>query len=468
MSLTFGPEGAIDTLNGRVVVSYGGQLHYADDGALYDPNAGYANTFSNYTLGPVTYQDGYIVRGDYRMPGMAGQKQGGGQLEYRDSTGTWRPVGGGLNNYDPRQDSEAQGSNERLQFDWAFANAPAGADIRTMRQTAIDAGWTEPDRSQNDGTFGSFLEAAVPGILAVVGVGTLANAGMLGGSSGASLGSGISSGAGGVTGVTAGAGGATGVTGTVAGLSGGTLAPAATGGALIGSEGLIGSTGNAIADSALNNALQSGITSGVTGNDPLEGALRGAAGGLISSSGVLNDISAALTPSDAGQVATNAISRGVNAAGTAAVTGGDPITAGLTSGIGNYVGGTVAETGAPPVVAGAVGGGAAGATSAALNGGDIANGLITGAAGGGASGLASQLGASSGVASGIGSIVGGVVGSELADDQTAAGPTPVGTPAPTPTPFAGMTFADMLPPEFVDVTRTTDWGSNRLATAGRI
>jgi len=410
--------------------------------------------FSNYTLGPVEQQGQYIVRGDYRMPGIVGQRQGGGQLEYRDSSGTWRPVGGGLGNYDPRQDSDAQGSNERLQFDWAFANAPAGADIRTMRQMAIASGWTEPDRSNNEGTFGSFLEAAVPGVLAVLGVGWAANAGMLGAVGGAETGA------------------ATAASTEAASLAAGDamagLIPADTGGWLVGSNGLINGTGNAIGDAMLNNAGQSAIKSAITGGDILEDAARGAAGGLISSSGVLNDVSAALTPSDAGQVATNAISRGVNAAGTAAVTGGNPVTAGLTSGIGNYVGGTVAETGAPPVMAGAAGGGAAGATGAVLNGGDIANGLITGAAGGGASGLATQVGASPGVASGIGSIVGGIVGSELADEQTAAGPTPVGTPAPTPTPFAGMTFADMLPAEFVNVTRTTDWGSNRLATAGRI
>ena len=71
------------------------------------------------------------------------------------------------------------------------------------------------------------------------------------------------------------------------------------------------------------------------------------------------------------------------------------------------------------------------------------------------------------MASGIGSIVGGVVGSELQDDQTAAGPTPIGTQTPAPAAFQGMTFADMLPPEFVNVARSTEWGS-RLANAGRI
>lgn len=460
MALTFGPEGAIDTLNNRVVVSYGGQMHYADDGALYDPNAGYANTFSNYTLGPIEQQGQYIVRGDYRMPGIVGQRQGGGQLEYRDESGTWRPVGGGLGNYDPRQDSNAQGSNERLQFDWAFANAPAGADIRTMRQMAIDSGWTEPDRSNNEGTFGSFLEAAVPGVLAVLGVGWAANAGMLGAMGGAE------------------AGAATAASTEAATLAAGDamagLIPADTGGWLVGSNGLISGTGNAIGDSVLNNAGQSVLKSAVTGEDPLKAAVTGAAGGLISSSGILNDVSAALTPEGTGQVATTAIQRGVNAAGTNLLTTGDVGTAaeaGLISGVGNYAGGTAAENGANRVVAGAVGGGAAGATNAVLQDGNIVEGAVIGAAGGGAAGAATELGANSTVANTIGSVVGGVVGSELADDQTATGGAAAGTGAAVvPPPFEGLTFADMLPPEFVDVksTRSMDWGSNRLATAGRI
>lgn len=249
--------------------------------------------------------------------------------------------------------------------------------------------------------------------------------------------------------------------------------PADTGGWLVGSDGLIGSTGNAIGDSVLNNAGQSVLKSAVTGEDPLKAAVTGAAGGFISSSGVLKDVSAAITPDDAGQVATNAISKGVNAAGTNLITTGDVGTAaeaGLISGVGNYAGGTAAENGANNVVAGAVGGGAAGATNAVLQDGNIATGLITGAAGGGAAGAATELGANSTVANTIGSVVGGVVGSELADDQTVTGGAAAGTGAAVvPAPFEGLTFADMLPPEFVDVksTRVTDWGS-RLANAGRI
>ena len=456
MALTFGPEGAIDTLNGRIVVSYGGQLHYADDGALYDPDAGYANTFSNFKLGPIEQQGEYIVRGDYRMPGIVGQRQGGGQLEYRDASGQWRPVGGGLGNYDPRQDSDAQGSNERLQFDWAFANAPAGADIRTMRQMAIDSGWTEPDRSQNEGTFGSFLEAAVPGVLAVLGVGWAANAGMLGAMGG-----------------TEAAAASTEAATLAAGDAMAGLIPADTGGWLVGSDGIIGSTGNAIGDQVLNSAGQNAIKSAVTGGDPVQGALQGAAGGLIGASGI--GTGAADMVGATGDAAT-AVTTGVNAAAGAgamtAINGGsfsdileNSAISGVSQGAGSYVSNAL-DSGSNAIDRG-VGGAVAGGTNAALTGGDVGTGLLTSGLAGAAGGLATDLGASPAVSGVVQGVTGGIVNSALQPDAV-VNPPPATTTTPTPAApdVSSISFGDVIP-HFVDVSRSTEWG-NRLIQAGRI
>lgn len=115
----------------------------------------------------------YITRGDYRLPnqGLGGTRMGGGQLEFKDANGNWIPVTAenAPAGYDPRQDSNAQGSNERLRFDQAFTNAPADVPIGGMQDWAMANGWTEPDRSNNEGTLGSALQSIIPGMLAVYG-----------------------------------------------------------------------------------------------------------------------------------------------------------------------------------------------------------------------------------------------------------------------------------------------------------
>lgn len=134
-----------------------------------DPVASPVTSLSDFTLGPARQEGGYLIRGNYRIPMAFNQKTPGGTLEYNDN-GTWRPVGAGaLPGYDARQDSNVLDSNERRQFDTAFATAPEGTDLRTAREYALANGWQEPDRSNNEGTLGSALSNIIPGALALYG-----------------------------------------------------------------------------------------------------------------------------------------------------------------------------------------------------------------------------------------------------------------------------------------------------------
>lgn len=335
----------------------------------------------------------------------------------------------------------------------------------------------------------NFFDKYMPGLIQAAALGgTLAG---LGGTFGAgatggfgevlglgadALGSGISAGAGGVTGITAGAGGVTGITGSVAGLSGGTLAAASTGGLLVGSDGLLGSTGNAIGDQVLNSAGQNAITSAATGNDPLKGAVQGAVSGLIGASGVGSSVASGLGAT--GDAAT-AITSGVNAAlgsgATTAINGGsfsdvltNAATSGLAQGAGSYVGNSV-DSGSAAIDRG-LGGATAGGINAALTGGNIGTGILTGGAAGAAGGLATDLGASPAVAGAVQGVTGGLINSALQPDAVVNPPpavTPATTTPTTTTPeVSSVSFGDVIP-QFMDVSRSTEWG-RRLIEAGRI
>lgn len=178
MAIAYGEYGPYDTVTGQPV--YGNEAGtFFMDGTPYNPNSS--------TPLP---DSAYIVRGNYRMPnvGFGGSRMGGGQLEVRDANGNWVPVTAETApaGYDPRQDSNAQGSNERLRFDQAFTNAPADVPITGMQQWAIANGWQEPDRSRNEGTLGAMFSNIAPyAALMAGGIGAMGGfAGGLGAASG--------------------------------------------------------------------------------------------------------------------------------------------------------------------------------------------------------------------------------------------------------------------------------------------
>lgn len=128
----------------------------------------------------------YAVRGNYRMPIDEQSGKPGGGLQYKAEGGTWQPLNDPAIGYDSRQDSNAQGSNERLRFDQGFLTAPAGTDMRgfSLQQQGINSGWTEPDRSKNEGTLGSMISDIAPKVgLMLGGIGAMGGlTGLMGGS----------------------------------------------------------------------------------------------------------------------------------------------------------------------------------------------------------------------------------------------------------------------------------------------
>ena len=340
------------------------------------------------------------------------------------------------------------------------------------------------EKQKAHGFFGH-LKAMAPGVLTIASIftglgaflgpaGGVAAAGGFGevlGLGADALGSGISASAGGATGITAGAGGVTGITGSVAGLSGGTLAAASTGGLLVGSDGLLGSTGNAIGDQVLNSAGQKAITSAATGNDPLKGAVQGAVSGLIGASGVGSSVASGLRATgDTATAITSGVNAGLGAGATTAINGGSfsdvlssAATAGLAQGAGSFVGNSV-DSGSAAIDRG-LGGATAGGINAALTGGDIGNGLLTGGVAGAAGGLATDLGASPAVAGAVQGVTGGLINSALQPDAV-VNPPPTTTTTTTPQ-VSSISFSDVIP-NFIDAPRSTEWRGNRLIQAGRI
>lgn len=234
-------------------------------------------------------------------------------------------------------------------------------------------------------------------------------------------------------------------------------------------------SGGLLSSIGTNAAIGAG-KSLVTGGDPLEGAILGGIGGAISGSGVLGDLSGGLIDATgATGIAANAITKGVNAAATGAISaaaGGGSFSdvleagaiSGLTSGAGNYVAGTVLpETN--NTIAGGAGGAAAGLTNAILTGGDIGNAVLTGAGAGAAGGLATDLGAGPGTAGAVGALAGGLIGSAVQQDPVVTGPQAATQPvATTPSGDYGLSFSDVLPQFIHNPRADMQWGT-RLSGA---
>lgn len=206
-----------------------------------------------------------------------------------------------------------------------------------------------------------------------------------------------------------GAGGAAGWVSAEGGMAyaGGLAADAAaTGGMFVGSNGIVGGTGNALADAALNNAAQSAIKSTITGGDPGQSGVLGA---------VTGGFGAALGPlvNTGSGVVDTAIKGGATGALGATLTGGDPLT-----------------------------GAAVGAGSS------VAGGLVNSAVGGGIPGaVAGQV---------AGSVVGGLIGSSQSPTVTATQPAV----QPNVTVPAGSLGFGIVVPEFSDPgRRDMQWGT---------
>ena len=274
------------------------------------------------------------------------------------------------------------------------------------------------------GAFAAGAAAGEAGAAAGGWVSAEGGAGYLGGLAADSAALGAAAGAGAVTPlVDAGTGAIAGDAGTAAAT--GLATPTAnTGGILVGNNGLLGSTGNALADAALNSGGQSIIKSTIMGgDDPLKSGVIGA------------------------------------------------ITGGFGSVISEYI-----DTGSS-VVDSAVRGGIGGGVGTALAGGDVLNGIITGAGAGVAGNIvggevanatdSSTLGTLAGTVAST--VAGGVINSALTDTTGSAAATNVTNATNTadagPASNAGVKF-NVIEPALGPTSRTTNWDGTRLSTRG--
>lgn len=232
-------------------------------------------------------------------------------------------------------------------------------------------------------------------------------------------------------------------------LTAGGVSTPATGGMFVGNSGLLGGTGNAIADAALNGAVRGGVTSALTGGDVGKGLISGGLSGGISSA----------LPST-GNVALDNAARGAVSGGVgAAVNGGDVLTGaaagGAASGVGTLVRDAVGTDLGGNTLANAAAGGAAGAVGSAIAGGDVGTGLIRGAVTGGTAGALQDAGVDPTIAGAAGTAAGGLINSPTPD----AG-TPAAQQQQTATEItSGLGFSVVLP-EFRDVgRRNMQWGT---------
>jgi len=232
--------------------------------------------------------------------------------------------------------------------------------------------------------------------------------------------------------------------GEIAGLS--TLGN--TGGALVGTQGIISGTGNAVVDAALNKGLQGAITSAVTGQDPLKGGL----------AGVLSGGFASVIPDMGSAILNNAASGAIGGGISAAVNGGDAVTGalagGAAAGAGTAVKDILPASSVGSTVSNAVAGGVAGGVGSAIAGGDVTTGILKGATSGGVAGAATDLGASPGVAGAVGSVAAGLI-----DTPTSGGTTVTPAQQTSSTLSGGLGF-DIVLPQFQGVSRRDmQWGT---------
>lgn len=248
---------------------------------------------------------------------------------------------------------------------------------------------------------------------------------------------------------TAEAGAAAAAAGDAGFLTAGGVTTPSTGGMFVGNSGLLGGTGNAIADAALNGAVRGGVTSALTGGDIGNGLISG---------GLSGGISSALP--DLGSTALNNAAKGAVSGGVgAAVSGGDILTGaaagGAAGGVGTLVRDAVGTEVGGNTLANAAAGGAAGAVGSAIAGGDVATGLIRGAVTGGASGAATDLGADPAIAGAAGTLAGSLINSPTPD----AGTPPAQQQQTSNEITSGLGFSVVLPQFQNNPRRDMQWGT---------
>lgn len=250
-------------------------------------------------------------------------------------------------------------------------------------------------------------------------------------------------------GATAEAGATAAAAGDAGFLTAGGVSTPATGGMFVGNSGLLGGTGNAIADAALNGAVRGGITSTLTGGDPVRGALSGGISGGFAS----------VLPTSGIPAVDSAVRGAVSGGVGAAVNGGDVLTGaaagGAAGGVGTLVRDAVGTELGGNTLANAAAGGAAGAVGSAIAGGDVATGLIRGAVTGGASGAATDLGADPAIAGAAGTLAGSLINSPTPD----AGTPPAQQQQTSNEITSGLGFSVVLPQFQNNPRRDMQWGT---------
>lgn len=159
------------------------------------------------------------------------------------------------------------------------------------------------------------------------------------------------------------------------------LAPA-TGGFIVGTNGVIGSTGNSVIDSVVNNAVTNGIKAELTGGDFQDGALGSGVATLVGNF-VPNDLFNGVTGNTTIDTALGAgTQKALTSAAGAAVTGqdiGNAALAGGTIGAADTLINSVLPPGENTVLNPALTSGTNNAIIAGVNGGDVGNAFIIGA-----------------------------------------------------------------------------------------
>lgn len=232
-------------------------------------------------------------------------------------------------------------------------------------------------------------------------------------------------------------------------LTAGGVTTPQTGGMFVGNSGMLGGTGNAIADSVLNGAVRGGVTSTLTGGDPINGALTGGITGGF----------AAVLPSTGMPIVDSAVKGAVSGGVGAAVNGGDIGTGLLAGGAAGGAGAAVKDL-IPTSIGGntltnAAAGAAAGAVGSAVAGGDVTTGLIKGGVAGGTAGALTDAGVDPTIAGAAGTAASGLI----------SAPTPdAGTPAAqqqqtTNTITSGLGFSVVLPQFQQAPRKDMQWGT---------
>lgn len=218
--------------------------------------------------------------------------------------------------------------------------------------------------------------------------------------------------------------------------------PTTSGGWLIGGEGLLGSTGNTLADGLLNTAANKFGSSVATGNS-IEDSLKGA---VLSGAG---DGFAGLLPN----FGTSWLNSAVGGAIKTGVSGGNPLAGALGSGVGSVVRTELSDAGVGDTLARAGGAAAGNAAGTAAIGGDPTASALAGGVGAATSGMLNAAGvnplASSIAASAAGSAATNAFGNNhiapLPGSSAGAGTTAITRQDPVFSNYPYLGFATALP-----------------------